>query len=64
MNHRNVIDMSAHFAQLQQKNASPLPAKRNAERVFGAVLSILETAAATAMALCVCVCTLLFFTML
>ena len=64
MNHKNVIDMSAHFAQLQQKNTSPLPAKRTTERVFGTVLSILETAAAATMALCVCICTLLFFTML
>lgn len=64
MKHQNVIDLSAHFLTMQQKNASPLHERRRAGRIFGILNCILETAATTAMALCVCVCTLLFFTML
>ena len=64
MNNRNLIDMSAYFAQMQQKNTSPLPAKRANGRILHAAVTILETAATTAMALGVCICTLLFFTML
>ena len=64
MKHQNVIDLSAYFMNMQQKNASPLPAKKRTGRVFDILTCILETTATTAMALCVCVCTLLFFTML
>jgi len=64
MKHKNLIDLSAYFAAMQQQNAPAVPVKRRQSRIFGILNGILEAAATTVMALCVCACTLLFFTML